>query len=660
MRMYEELCNKYRIEQLLGNGSYGAVFQASETRCERTVAIKAFHQERYDQGTRRYLESEIRAMGKLWGHPNVVSIHTLEPGEDPYLAFLVMEYVDGPNLRSLIDRGPISLETVLRIGIDVCQGLSYAHAKSIIHRDVKPRNILLTAQLNAKLSDFGVARVLERSDSVGTVAGTRKYMAPEQYVGHYDHRVDVYATGLVLFEMLVRNLPFSGHNSKEMEQQKRSREAEIPDTVHPGMRPIIRRALMRDPEKRYQSADELQRALTHLRKQLYHEYVLQVMDRHLGSSMLESVLATRRDRWGLSPSDAYMIETEAARFLQEKRSKAQKTIATQKTALHYTRARELITNRDFPSALAELQNLVLLHLSDDQTARLTSDLFVRLVDENLHGRRTDPEWLLGQLQTLPDSERLRILNELGEGSPNSLQASPLTLQSVPTDMPAPVLPQRIAEIEESERKARYYQRRVEESKRVGNLRHARRLLKRIGRIYWKIAERLLREQLFDQIPGCYMRAARAYGEASSLGARFSHRHSRQCYLRSAKTHMHLAEQEYRQQKWNEAGECYRKASRAYDLAEKRSSSDEANRQAMLSYYQAAQELFRQSHVNPQLLEAAHGACQTAVSIGYNIRGRSTPAEQARKLLMAIETQRDMLGSDPLDSDSPVTTFRNGS
>ncbi len=632
MRMYEELCGKYRIEQLIGNGTYGAVFQAREIRCDRTVAIKTFHKERYDQGTRRYLESEIRAMGKLWGHPNVVSIHTLEPGDEKYLAFLVMEYVDGPNLRSLMDRGPIATELILRITIDVCRGLCHAHQQNIIHRDIKPQNILLTQDLTAKLSDFGVARVLERAnDSVVTVAGTRKYMAPEQYVGNYDRRVDLYATGLILYEMLTRDLPFNGRNSKEIEEQKRTRDPEIPDTIHVSFRPVIQRALARDPERRYQSSQELLNSLELIRRELYRDYVVEVMERYQGSNMLESVLGTRRAKWGFSRSDAFIIEHEVATELDETRKQRQRAAATQKTINHYSRVRELIANERPQSALAELQNLVLLHISDEQTSRIIADLFVRLVDEDFGGVPPDPQMLLTRIRALPEAERVQLLDQL-----DTVSRSSRILQSVPTDMPAPVVPHRIAEIEENRRKAKYYQRRAEECKRVGNARSAKRLLRKTGRIYWKMAEAYSKDRMLEQVPTCYMLAARAYGEAANSGARLSQRKSRQCYTRSARTHTSLANDYYYNQEWLEAGEHYRKAARAYDLADRGSAYEEANRQAILAYFQAAQEIYRRGALTQQDLELARDTCQTAVSIAYHIRGQFAPADQARRLLAAIE------------------------
>ena len=209
---------KYRIEKLINHGSFASVFRAKEEFTNRTVAIKVLPKSVYPTGRMRYLLTELSAMGRNWGHPNIVSIHTVEPGDDEYVAYIVMEYVDGLSLRQLITAQPPEASLAMNIALDICQGLIAAHEQNIIHRDIKPQNILLTSDKVAKISDFGVARILEAStDYAGTITGTRRYMAPEQYGGNYDYRADLYSTGLILYEMFLGKFPFRGKTQDEMQ-----------------------------------------------------------------------------------------------------------------------------------------------------------------------------------------------------------------------------------------------------------------------------------------------------------------------------------------------------------------------------------------------------------------------------------------------------------
>ena len=219
---------KYRIEKLINHGSFASVFRAKEEFTNRTVAIKVLPKSIYPTGRMRYLLTELSAMGRNWGHSNIVSIHTVEPGNDEYVAYIVMEYVDGPSLRQLITATPFRRNLAINIALDICRGLIAAHEQNIIHRDIKPQNILLTSDEIAKISDFGVARILEAStDYAGTITGTRRYMAPEQYEGSYDYRADLYSTGLILYEMFMGRFPFRGKNASRNSGKETERSGRI-------------------------------------------------------------------------------------------------------------------------------------------------------------------------------------------------------------------------------------------------------------------------------------------------------------------------------------------------------------------------------------------------------------------------------------------------
>ena len=201
---------EYRITRTLGQGAFGTVYLAQDTLLERPVAIKELTAaaQANPVAFQRFLR-EARAAGSL-NHPNIVTVYALKPTDDA--VYLVMEYLPGGSLRGLLSqRGRLPVEDAARIAADVCDGLAAAHAKGIVHRDVKPENILLTADGRAKVGDFGIAHV-PRSAGGATVGGltqtgfqpgTLVYMSPEQIRGEgVDGRSDVYQVGAMLHEML--------------------------------------------------------------------------------------------------------------------------------------------------------------------------------------------------------------------------------------------------------------------------------------------------------------------------------------------------------------------------------------------------------------------------------------------------------------------------
>ena len=191
---------------------------------------------------------------------------------------MVMEFVDGIDLQRMLSSNPPSLGLAVSIAIDICSGLSVAHQSNIIHRDIKPQNILLTTDFQAKISDFGVARILEESnDFAATVTGTRKYMSPEQYDGNYDLRADLYATGLIIYEMFVHRYPFSGQKHEEIKRQKLAGKLQIPPDLDPTLVQFLNKALSPDPRNRFQTANEMKDELFRIRGQKYTEIANQVI-----------------------------------------------------------------------------------------------------------------------------------------------------------------------------------------------------------------------------------------------------------------------------------------------------------------------------------------------------------------------------------------------
>ncbi len=240
------------ILELLGRGGMGVVYKARQLRLDRLVALKILPPELgHDPAFAERFAREARAMARLT-HPRIVGVHDF--GESGGLFYLVMEYVEGANLRGLMRGGCLRPEEALRIVPQVCDALQYAHEEGVVHRDIKPENILLDRRGNVKIADFGLAKLLGMMtpDSVLTgsrqVVGTLRYMAPEQMERplHVDHRADIYSLGVVFYEMLTGELPIGRFDPPS----KRAR-------VDVRLDDVVFRALEKEPERRYQHASEV-------------------------------------------------------------------------------------------------------------------------------------------------------------------------------------------------------------------------------------------------------------------------------------------------------------------------------------------------------------------------------------------------------------------
>ena len=264
----ERLGGRYEILATLGRGGMGAVFRAKDSELGEEVALKTLRKEGVtDQGVIERFKSEIRLARKIT-HRNVVRTHDLGEFEGGY--FLTMELVEGITLRELIDtRGKLGLESVLAIGTQLADALAAAHAGGVIHRDVKPHNLLLDAEGTLKVMDFGVARLSERSaglTEVGLVVGTPAYMPPEQLLGEeVDARADLYAAGVVLFEAATGKLPFEAATPmlliakllQDEAPRARTINAELPEELDT----LLASLLAKRPESRIQTAEALKERL---------------------------------------------------------------------------------------------------------------------------------------------------------------------------------------------------------------------------------------------------------------------------------------------------------------------------------------------------------------------------------------------------------------
>jgi eukaryotic-like serine/threonine-protein kinase len=264
------LSDRYEIGERLGSGGMSSVHQATDLILERTVAVKILAEhlsddERFVARFRR----EALAVAKLI-HPNIVQVY--DTGIDDGRHYIVMEYVDGRSGAQILQRrGPLDGETTAEIGVQSCAGLDYAHRRGIIHRDVKPGNLMIVggpagggAPLTVKLTDFGIARAVEqtRITQVGSVIGTAAYLSPEQVRGEEaTPATDVYALGVVLYQFLTGRLPYEGSSLAELAVRQQNEKPLPPSTyndkVQETLGAAVLRALEGDPARRYASAAEL-------------------------------------------------------------------------------------------------------------------------------------------------------------------------------------------------------------------------------------------------------------------------------------------------------------------------------------------------------------------------------------------------------------------
>ena len=254
----EVLADRYELEELVGTGGMSSVFRAHDRLLDRKVALKILHQQYSDDD--EYVERfrrEARAVATL-SHPNIVTV--IDRGEHGGRQFIVFEYVDGENLKRLIERrGPAPVATALELGIQIARGLSFAHQQGLVHRDVKPQNVLLNGELRAKVTDFGIARSLDVQQGMtqtGTVLGTSDYIAPEQAQGQrVDEHTDVYSLGVVLYELLTTEVPFPGENfvavaMRHINEPPPPIRDKRPD-VPPRVEAAVQRAMAKRPEDRF-------------------------------------------------------------------------------------------------------------------------------------------------------------------------------------------------------------------------------------------------------------------------------------------------------------------------------------------------------------------------------------------------------------------------
>jgi serine/threonine protein kinase len=263
------IAERYTIVEELGRGGMGVVYKAQDTKLKRTVALKFLPPEMTsDTEAKERFVHEAQAAADLY-HPNICTVYEVEEAEEK--TYISMAYVEGQSLKEKINQGPLNVEEALEIATQVAEGLEEAHKKGIIHRDIKSANIMVTEKGQAKIMDFGLAKVrggtlLTRE---GTTMGTVAYMSPEQARAEtVDHRTDIWSLGVVLYEMISGQLPFKGDKEASMmysivHEAPTSLKELRPDTPAE-VQQIINRALKKKPESRFQSVSEMLKELKKL------------------------------------------------------------------------------------------------------------------------------------------------------------------------------------------------------------------------------------------------------------------------------------------------------------------------------------------------------------------------------------------------------------
>src|SRR5690349_11222982 len=265
---------RYEVVRELGKGAMGIVYLAKDPLIGRLVALKTIRAAAHadDDETKEFQQRFIReaqAAGIL-NHPSIVTVHDIGQDEPTGVSFIAMEYVEGQNLKEILAQGrPLPFDQVGDIVAQVAEALDFAHAKGIVHRDVKPANIILVEGNRAKITDFGIAKIASGAanlTSTGQFLGTPNYMAPEQIKGApVDGRTDIFALGICLYECLTRRKPFGGDSltsiSYKIVHEPFPPLREINPQIPEGFEDVVAHCLAKDPAKRYQRARDMAVAL---------------------------------------------------------------------------------------------------------------------------------------------------------------------------------------------------------------------------------------------------------------------------------------------------------------------------------------------------------------------------------------------------------------
>ena len=640
MQIDQLILGKYRLLEFLNSGGFSSVFRAREEMTNRIVAIKALAKTAYPSSRMKFLLSEFQAMSKIWGHSNIVSIHTVEPGVDDYVAWIVMEFVAGKSLHELMQEGPLGLTDTLNIGLDICRGLMEAHAHKIMHRDIKPQNILLTTEKEAKVADFSIARIFgETTEFAETMAGTRRYMAPEQTYGSYDYRADLYSTALILYQAATGRFPFSGEN-KEIDKKKAAGEIEEIDRCPEVLRNFLQKALHRQLLERHQSATDMYEELDRIRQDEYVKQASELIDASLNSSSprLAEALERYRKTFRLSLADAERMNQNLffQRRQKEENTKREK-ILTQ-VEKHYTLALRYAGNQNYQSVLAELHKANRLCIDDQNLTKIVDNLFHKLNTVNVPlSANPTVEEVVSLIQKLPDSDSTDLHTwlehqKLVPEEPTDItpiqprievsssyrliieEASPeFLLDQVHSDIQYP-----------HEEEALHIFQQIQIYEQQGRTRQWLAFYNKLGKFYQKQAGNFAKEDDLELVANCYTRARFAYTVAEKQ------RLARKSAKKGADYYTRLARQSELQRLWEEAGKSYILAAFNHGYVNMPSLVEECHRMATVCYFNAAES----AHLNSEL-QTAYDFYMLILAIGEKMSNPTKMVSEAQKLISEI-------------------------
>lgn len=659
MKINQLILGKYRLLEYLSGGSFSSVFRAREEMTGRIVAIKALSKDAYPTDRMRYLLTELQAMSNISGNPNIVSIHTVEPGKDNCLAWIVMEYIDGDNLHQLVQQGDLTANDVLNIGIGICNGLKAAHAQNILHRDIKPQNILLTLEKEAKIADFSIARIFgETTEFAVTMTGTRRYMAPEQHYGAYDFRADLYATGLVLYEALTKHFPFSGE-ADEIDRKKAAGEIENLENCPEEFRNFAIKALNRDVDKRYQTAAEMYEELDRIRRWKYEQQASLLIAESTNSPAKELAKTLERCR------KTFRLQIDVAERINqtlffEVRNKTEKENEEKTKILlkqHYTDALEYVENSSIEKMLSELHKAHNLSLKDTELVTQADNII-----KEISATRKLPETvpvpdIATLIENLSETEKSDLLDLLtvsdadseSDGTyeePDVLHEEPdiisdeLETYQVPQTQVQQERDYRVL-IEEAspeflldkvhediqyphEEEAAYIYQQAQIYMQQENIRRCLIQFSRLGAFYSKHAKRFIRMDEIELVANCYTRARFSYSAAKKQ------RHARRVARNGAVYYVHLARQLELQRAWTEAGKAFILAADNYRFAQLAQEVEKCESSATVCYFNAAES----AHLNGDF-QTAYDFYMQILSIGENLSNPPRAVMEAQKLLDEI-------------------------
>ena len=543
---------------------------------------------------------------------------------------------------------PPPLSLAMNIALDICRGLMAAHAQNIIHRDIKPQNILLTSDQVAKISDFGVARILEATtDYAGTITGTRRYMAPEQYEGSYDYRADLYSAGLILYEMFMGKFPFRGKTQDEIQVRKQSEDIEFDHKVSEDIRGILQKALHRDAQSRYQTASELYNDLDRIRREWYTDAVRQTVRSQLNPAIQDATLSEQRKELRLAVEAAEKIELEVAAEQKVEAEKQKQLQLEQQVSEHYDKAVQLIGAIQSQEALQEMQQAHRLYLNGVQATKKADRIFRHLSDMMVSPQPlSTAKELIGLIDQLPATEVSEIKEwfnkqfpvnqpsketsaDLGLSSTDGGTGSDLTLQPLNPQETAPeFVLRKLHEVVQTsyERIAARTRQSAEEYALGGKSRRSRAEYKKLAEFYKKSAESFVESENWGSGADCYARAQLAYTAARR------HSRARQCAQEAGTYYAMRADDLERQQSWAEAGRLYALAADHCAHANLWDAVDEGLSRATICYLNVAENARALGN-----LSVSYNYCERILVISKKMTKASNAAAGARKLLREMES-----------------------